>query len=40
MGGTKPLQSVINTNYCVDDTSSSCTNGKIPQLPHHQLTQC
>jgi len=37
MGGTKPSQSV-NTSYSVDITSSSCTNGKFPQWPHHKLT--
>jgi len=40
MGGTKPLQSVINANYSVDITSSSCTNGKIPQSPDYKLTKC
>jgi hypothetical protein len=38
MGGIKPLQSVINTNYSVDITYSSCTNCKIPQLPLYKLT--
>jgi hypothetical protein len=33
MGGTKPLQSVINTNYSVDIASSSCTNGKFHSHP-------